>query len=1074
MNRGLSRFLMVLLTAILCIPWAMAQTITVTGTVVDSDQEPLIGVSVVQKNARANGVATDIEGKFSIKVPSNAKLVFSYIGYEEKEVAVAGKTSLNVVLDMGANMLDEVVAVGYGTQKMVNVTGAVSSVGSKTFEGKSIANAAQALQGQMANVGITMTSGAPGAQGNINVRGYTSINGGDPLVLIDGVPGNINDINPNDIESVSVLKDAASAAIYGARAAFGVVLVTTKTANTDKFTVTYNGYVSTSRPTMSTDFVTCGYDQVSIVDEAFTRTLGRTYTGYSEEDMEELYIRRNDKTENPERPWVVVKNVGGRNIYNYYGNYNWWDTFFNSNALSQQHNITLSGKTGKAKFNLSGNYYSKDGIMKLKTDKYTAYNLRAKTEVEAFPWLKVWNNTSLNVNHTTFYGLGADANFRQGEYHGLAAYAPFNPDGTPTYRTTKNNYTICDGVTPLLATNSGGVNRRYQVISTTGATIDLFNKVKLNFDYTFAPYFANSDTRLCKAYYSIEPGVMELVSQYATDRFTNSNHMLPHSIANGYAVWEDAFGKHNVKVTGGVNYEHKQYYLMTGQRDNLTSTSLNALNLGTSNQQASGDRYAYTLLGTFGRINYNYDNRYLLEVDARYDGTSRFKSGSRYGFFPSVSVAWRMSEEKFWEPIKETVNNFKLRASYGSLGNQNVATYAYIATMGTTQSSWISNNQKLMYYNAPGAISDKLTWEKVYTTNFGIDLGMFRNRLNMVADIYQRDTKDMLVPGVVLPGVFGTSSPKQNMGELRTRGYEITLSWNDRFMLGGKPFNYSIKGTLGDNTSVITKFDNPTKSLTTYYEGMKIGEIWGWSIGLFQSDEEAAEYTSRVNQDLVNQKLLQSPMAEWNHYRAGDVKFYDLNGDGVISLGKNTVDDPGDKKIIGNTQPRWNYSFTLSGDWNGIDFSCYFQGIGRREVYPDHENFTFWGIHGRPYGTYMPKDRMWDAYWSEDNPNGYLPLLRAYMALDDGGPIKQKTDRYIQNAGYIRLKNVVLGYTIPNKITRKFHCERLRFYVSGDNLWTKTPIHSKYIDPETFNVSTHGVNYPNINKNFTVGVDVTF
>lgn len=1073
-NLGLSRTIMVFLMAMLCFPWAIAQTITVTGTVMDSEKEPLIGVSVVQKNARTNGVATNSDGKFTIKVPQNATLIFSYIGYEEKEVAVAGKQSLTVALDMASNMLEEVVAVGYGTQKRVNLTGAVSSVSNKTFEGKSIANAAQALQGQMANVGITMSSGAPGGQGNINVRGYTSINGGSPLVLIDGVPGNINDINPNDIESVSVLKDAASAAIYGARAAFGVVLVTTKSADKDNFTVTYSGYVTVSSPTMSTNFVTNGYEQVSLVDEAFMRTLGRSYSGYTEEDMEELYKRRNDIVENPERPWTVIKNVGGRFIYNYYGNYDWWNTFFKSSTLSHQHNVSISGKTGKAKFNLSGNYYHKNGLWKRKTDQYEAYNLRAKVDVQVFPWLKVWNNTSLNVNETTYPGLGSDNNFRQSEYHGSAAYAPFNPDGTSTYRTTKNNYTIGDGVFALIATNAGGVERRYQITSTTGATIDLFNRVKLNLDYTYAPYFANNDLRAQKAYYSIEPGVTELVSQYSTDRFTNQNNMLPYQITNAYAVWEQTFNKHSIKVTGGVNYEHKQYYLLTGIRDNLTSTSLNALNLGTSNQQAKGDRYAYTLFGTFGRVNYNYDNRYLVEVDARYDGTSRFKAGSRYGLFPSISAAWRVSEEKFWKPIKNTVNNLKIRASYGSLGNQEVATYAYIPTMGSIQGNWISGGNKLIYYSAPNAVSDNLTWEKIYTTNIGFDLGLLNNRLSVVADLYQRDTKDMLVPGVVLPSVFGASSPSQNKGELRTRGYEIAITWSDRFMLAGKPFQYSITGTLGDNITKVTKYDNPTKSLTTLYEGMTIGEIWGYSIDIFQSDAEAAEYTSRVNQDLVNQKLLQSPLAEWNHYRAGDVKFYDLDGNNVINYGKNTVDDPGDKKIIGNNQPRWNYGFTIGGNWNGIDFSCFFQGIGRRNVYPDHENFAFWGALGRPYGTFLPKDRSMDAYWSEENPDAYFPVLRGYMALDDGGPLKQKTDRYLQNAGYLRLKNVVLGYTLPSKFTKKFHCEHLRIYLSGDNLWTHTPIHSKYIDPETFNVSSHGVNYPNINKNFTVGIDVRF
>ena len=1053
---------------------------TVTGTVTDTKGEPLIGVFVTEVGTN-NGVSTDIDGKFTLKVASDAELLFSCVGFEDLKVNAEGKSDLNVSLKEESLKLNELVFVGYGAQKKANLTGAVDAVSGKDLENRSLSNVSEMLQGTMPNVQVTFSSGEPGAGGNINVRGFTSINGGSPLVLVDGVPGDINSVNPKDIESISVLKDAASAAIYGARAAFGVILVTTKTAKEGKFTVTYNTFFATTNPTTSTNFLTTGYDAAVVVDNAFSRTIGRSYTGYSEEDMAELYARRNDKVEDPSRPWIVTKMVNGREIYNYYGNYDWWHTFMNDHQPSQSHNLSVSGGTDKVHFLLSGNFYAKDGIMKINTDKFKSYNIRSKVDAQVFSWLKVYNNTALSSKAYRFRGIsGGNDTFNQIVCHALPFYAPVNPDGSNVYTSAKNNYYIGDGYLAAIRENTGGENKTYNLSTTSGLTINLWKDIlTLNADYTYANTITDNYVRRNPISYSIEPGVIEEV-ELPVFRLNNRMEQImtvqPMHTANVFAQYKQTFAeKHTVSATLGMNYEHMNWKQLVGIRDNLTSETLNDLNLGTTNDQAKGGRHAYSLFGTFLRVNYNYAERYLVEFNGRYDGTSRFRKSKRFGFFPSISAGWRISEEPFFAPAKDVVSNLKLRASFGSLGNQQGSNYyPYIASMSGSKSSWIINGDQALAYRSPNAISEDLTWETVQTSDVGLDLGFLNSRLTLTGDFYIRDTKDMLVPGVVLPSVFGAASPQQNAGNLRTTGYEIAINWSDEVKLCGRPFSYGFNAALGDSVSEITKFDNPSKSLTTYYKGMRLGEIWGYSVELFKSDAEAAEYTSRVNQDRVNKKLLASPSSEWNHYRGGDVKFLDLNGDGVIDQGLYTADDHGDLKIIGNSQPRWNYSFGLNASWFGVDFSAFFQGIGKKNWYPPVESYGFWGPLSRPYWSFLRDDSA-TMCWTEDNPDAYFPVLRGYMALDNEGTLVNKNDRYLQNVGYLRLKNLTVGYTFPDKWMNKIHVQHLRIYFSGDNLFTWTPLKTKYIDPEQINSSYNstGSGYP-LSKTYSFGLDITF
>ncbi|MDR2121297.1 MAG: TonB-dependent receptor [Tannerella sp.] len=1056
-------------------------TVRVTGTVTDTGGEPIAGANILEKGT-TNGTVTDVDGKFSLNTEERAVLLVSFIGYVTQEVrvsAMGGGKTLDIKLVEDAQALSEVVVVGYGVQKKVNLTGAVAQVTAAELENRSVSNASQILQGTMPNVNITFaTGGEPGASGDINVRGIASINGGDPLVLIDGVPGDINRINPRDIESVSVLKDAAASAVYGARGAFGVILVTTKHAQTGKMNISYGAFFATSSPTVSTDFLTTGYDHVMLNDEAFRRATGNTYTRYSEEDYAELEARRYDRTENPARPWVVVKNVNGRDIYNYYGNYDWWNTVFNERQPSQSHSLSLSGGTEKLNFLLSGNFYTKEGIMKVNTDKFSSYNFRAKINAQIFPFLKVTSNTAYYDKTYDYYGRegGGNPNFVYVTVHALPAYAPVNPDGTPTYNTLKNNYSIGDGLFALLlGGNSKGAKGIHEFTTTTGIEADIAPDIKLNADYTYNVYIADNWYRTTVAKYSIEPGKLEDVPNYNTDQLKKELWFDPMHVFNVYANYNHTFGKHAVGATAGINFENKQHARMFASRKNLISQTLNDLSLGTGDMTVEGGAYDYTLFGAFFRANYDYNNRYLIEVNGRYDGTSRFRQGMRFGFFPSVSAGWRISEESFFETAKEAVGNLKLRASYGSLGNQAVNKsspnyYPYISTMGMSLSTWLIDGQKTQNVSAPNPITDVLTWEKATTVNGGLDMSLFGGRLNVSADAYVRNTVDMLVPGETLPAVFGASSPQQNAGNLRTKGYELVVGWKDGITLGGKPFGYGISVSLGDATSEITKYNNPNKLLSNHYVGKKWGEIWGYRLdGYFKTDEEANNWT--IDQTLVNTQIQRAP-GEWGRLRAGDLKFVDVNGDGAITPGKQTADDPGDMVIIGNSQPRYNYGINLSANWNGLDVSIFMQGIGRRDWYPSSNADKFWGPYSRPYFSFLPVN-FERKIWSEDNPDAYFPVLRGYTALNSGGCLNSPNDRYIQNIGYLRLKNIVAGYALPERWIRKAGIQRCRLYVSGENVFVLTPFETEYIDPEQPVADSNGRSYP-LAGTMSVGLDITF
>lgn len=1055
----------------------------VKGVVLDKAGQPVTGAFVLQKGT-TNGTVTDIDGQFTIDIPSDAVLEISSLGYETQEIAVGGKSFFNVVLAEDTELLEEVVVVGYGTTKKENLTGAVSVVDSKSIANRSSSSLGHILQGTVPGMSVTTSSGQPGESVSLNIRGWNSINsGGAPLVLVDGVVGSLDRVNPNDVESISVLKDASSAAVYGAQAAFGVVLVTTKSGGAEegKSNVSFSGRWGFTAPTASTDWETRGYDSVYAANLFMEAYSGNPQVYYTDDDMYELWIRRDDVVENPERPWLVMDQSQGRNTYKFYGNTDWWHYFFNDIKPIQSYDLSFRGGSKHIKYFLSGKYSREQGIYKQNPDINDKYNLRARFSFDATKWLNISNNTAFYSSLYTYPG----AEDPEDTFYNLTAgnfsyFVPQNEDGNFFYQTDYGSLNAYVGI--LADKNYTNSKRNSNLTNTTEVTITPIKQLEIKANYTYSYNTAQEMHRRVNATFASKiPGETETITTGLHEDFLKEKmQTIDRHTANAYATYTDTFkDAHNLKVMVGGNFETYDHKTLGATGYDILSDELNDQNLvasdetGVKRTETSGGHTQYALMGFFGRINYDYKGKYLAEISGRYDGTSRFKSGQRWGFFPSFSVGWRLSEEDFFSPLKSWWSNAKVRFSYGSLGNQQVGYYDYIRTVTLDTQSYLFGADKsaIATYGAP--VASNLTWETVNQMNLGLDLAFFDNRLTFSGEAYIRDTKNMLTNGKALPSTYGAKAPKTNNADLRTKGYELALSWRDQFMLLGKPFQYNISATFNDYIGEITRFDNPDKELSTYYEGMRYGEIWGYiTDGFFASDEEAKNYV--VDQSPVN-AIIFSSAGENLGLRAGDLKYVDLDGDNVIDSGTNTVGDPGDRRIIGNSQPRFQYGATFGFNWMGFDFSIFLQGVGRQEWYPGGDARYFWGLYARPFSSWIQKDFL-DRCWSEENPDAYFPRPRAYIAMKAPRALATVNNRYLQNLAYLRLKNLTVGYTLPKKITDRVKMGDVRFYFSGENLAYWAPgLHCDYMDPEMAMAGGTGKAhiYP-WQKTIMFGVDINF
>jgi TonB-linked SusC/RagA family outer membrane protein len=1047
---------------------------------------------VVLVEGTTTGTISGEDGGFSFSVPAgDIVLDVSNLGYIPQKVTVPAATgNVTVYLQENAIQLDAAVVVGYGTQKRVNLTGAVAVVDSKQLADRAAHSVTNMLQGAVPGLNITTSNGKPGSTPAINIRGFTSISNPNaaPLIMIDGAVGDLNNLNSNDVESVSVIKDASAAAVFGGRATYGVILVTTKSgkATDGKATVRYSGRFGWEEATTSTDYENRGYWSVYTINKFWQADSGKNYVDYTDYDMQQLLARVNDKTEHPDRPWTVEDTRNGRKQWVYYGNYDWWDMNFRQKRPSQQHSISLSGGNKDVKYMVSGAYDQQKGIQRAIPDVLDKYNLRSKIDFKVNKWIDFSNNTSFFASQYTSLGDGSvDNTIGYLARHALANFPMQNPDGSWLYSTPYLSYKVANGRHILL--NEGthrNVDRYSDFANTSRLVLKPLKTLSITGDYTYRLYQSRNTSRSSPMWYREYPDA-DLAS-YSTgagqNQLDENINTYNHNTVNAFISYDETFNDaHHLSATGGVNYEtyHRKYVGAWGQ--DLSSITMDDLklvgqnDLGETITGVSGGQGEWVLFGTFARVNYDYKGRYLVEVSGRYDGSSRFLKGHHYGLFPSGSIGWRISEEPFFKPAQKYVDNLKLRASLGTLGNQNISDfYPALRSISISNFAGYSFNEggsMAKYSSLSGPTASDMTWEMVEHWNLGLDLTMFQGRFNLTADTYIRDTNGMLTESAALPAVYGASPPRNNAADLRTKGYEISASWRDQFILAGKPFEYSFGFNVSDSKTVITKYDNPEKSFAkAYYEGMEVGEIWGFvTDGYFATDEEARAYAQEVDLSYQTSRLT-------GGWLAGDLKFLDIDGDGKWGIGANTVDKPGDRKKLGNSRPDFSYGINASIKWMGFDASVFFQGTGNHYWYPNAQMMPFWGPYSYSYVTFLEPNFL-DKVWAEDNTDSYFPRARAYSS--SGGYLSKINDRYLQNIRYLRLKNLTVGYTIPMNATKKIGVEQVRVYFSGENLayWSPIKKNSAYVDPEAA-ISRSNEVYDNAyypwSKTIMFGVDITF
>ena len=1039
-----------------------AQNREVSGKVLDANQQPLVGVAVLV-DGTTKGVTTSENGTFKIQVPSGeAVLQVTSLGYLPQKVTVpSSRNSITIYLQEDAIMLDATVVIGYGTQKKVNLTGAVATVGSKELENRVTHSLGSMLQGSVAGLNITTSSGKPGSTPAINIRGVNSINSADPLVLIDGVVGDLNRVNPNDVESISVIKDASAAAVYGARAAFGVILVTTKngSAQDGKATVRYSGRFGWEEATTSTDYENRGYWSVYTVNKFWQADSGTNYVKYNDHDMQQLLARVNDRTEHPDRPWVVEEIRNGRKQWVYYGNYDWWDMLFQQRRPVQQHNISLSGGTKDIKYLVSGAYDRQEGIQRAHPDVYNKYNLRAKLDFRINRWATLSNNTSFFSSNYKSLGDGSvDNTIAYSARHALANFPMKNPDGSWLYSTPYLDYKIANGRHILL--NEGthrNVDRSNDFSNTTRLVITPFKTLSITGDFTYRLYQNRNTSRSSAMNYREYPDGPLLA--YDTGAGMNQLDEVVQTrnyySANVYANYDETFGEaHHVSATAGFNYETWASKNVSVAGINLSSINLDDLNLATGSPTEGaygGGQNEYALAGFFARINYDYKGRYLFEVSGRYDGSSRFAPGNRWGLFPSASAGWRISEEPFMQDVKHIIDGLKLRASYGTLGNQNLAggdAASYYPTTQNLAMGQISMNDNIYSLVTLNTLANPdIKWETTTMLDVGVDFSLF-NKLNITADWYRKNTDDILMK-LDIPAGVGLNAPYQNAGKVRNTGWELSIGYNNRW----RDFTFGVQANVSDvkNEIVDMRGKTSTSGVLRNQEGYSIGSIYALeSLGIIRTQEEA---------DWVNANCPQFKET----VQIGDIRYADIDG-------SNTIDE-NDKTIVGSTIPRYTYSLNLDFGWKGLRLSMLFQGVGKTDGYLN----TYYVMPSNQGGTFR-KEHI--DFACAANPGGVTPRLTSANKNN-----WYDSSFWMKSAAYLRLKNIQLGYDLPKSWMRKIGLKSAYVYVNAQNLFTATNFWDGY-DPEVgydgdasgdFDLVKLGSanNYPQV-KLVTIGLDLKF
>jgi TonB-linked SusC/RagA family outer membrane protein len=1015
----------------------------ISGKVTSAKGEGLPGVSILVKGTQ-QGATTDVQGNYSLHVSDvRAVLVFSYVGYVTEEVPVGNRLIIDVSLSEDEKNLEEVVVVGYGEQKKVNLTGAVDQITSKQLETKSVATLGQALQGIVPNLNVNFSDGNPVKNPSFNVRGGTSFSGGSfrsgsPLILVDGIPMEINNLNPADIESISVLKDAASAAIYGARAAYGVMLITTKKGRRNSppkisYSANYQIQQVTRRPKLLNSVQ---YQEAVINAQVLDGGVASQDDVYKLEQVKNYF-------NNPETtsPYYVS---GGTNIW--VANIDPYKELLKESAPLKAHNLSVSGGSEKSNYYLSLGYRNQDGMIALGDDWRKTYNANLGFSTDITKWLTIDSKLIYTRADTkTPHGQGGYSAYSD-------AYFSYIPRiGWRTLMTPLS--TPADSPVGVMPTHSA-LNAFRDDGNITTQNSNLFARIEgtvkllkgLNFKTNFAYRTIDENIKMhLPLVWRVEKNWIPFVEGFSTvsKTFSKSDYM----VYNGYFDYSGVFGlKHEIAAVAGFNQELSTFKDLTAQGNDLVTDAVPALKLATGAKTYGDNESHWAIRGGFVRFNYIYDNKYLLEMNGRYDGTSKFPQGRRFKFFPSFSAGWRVSEENFMKPTAPVLSDLKLRASYGSLGNQDVNNYAYIASYGLNpQVAYLLNGVRPIGIDPPGLVSSNLTWETATTINFGADFSLW-HKLHVTYDWYKRTTRDILTSAEQLPSALGTSVPNRNDGVLETRGWELSTKWSDRLKNG---LTYDLTFTLADNQAEVVRFSgNPQQLFSTLYEGKRMGEIWGYeTAGLFQTTDEVAAAPS---QSQVNGGV----------WRPGDVRYQDLDGDGKITLGSSTVANPGDRKIIGNSMPRLQFGIGANVGWKGLDFNMFWQGTGKRDYWSD--GYLYWGlINGSNINGGIGNPTVYEDSWTSERTGAFYPAFKPATKN------KQVQSRYLLNASFARLRNVTLGYSFSDQLLKKVSIDRLRVFVSGYNLLAITKV-PRFLDPENMDDA-----YP-LMRSTTLGLQINF
>ncbi|GIM59377.1 SusC/RagA family TonB-linked outer membrane protein [Capnocytophaga canimorsus] len=1029
---------------------SLSAQVKVTGKVTDEMNSPLPGANIMVKGTKS-GVVSDFDGNYEIQVQQGDILEFSFIGFQTQSQKVIGGGKhliINVVLQEDTQQLEDVVVVGYGTQKKENLTGAVSQVKMAEVLGdRPVVNTSSALQGAVAGLQVTRNP-TPGQNGNtLQIRGNLSINGGGPLVLIDNVPGDIGSLNPEDIESVTVLKDAASSAIYGARAAGGVVLITTKRPSSGtKFQFNYNYNIgfekSINKPKQASL-----YEYFEAYQEA---GFPNAYWANSQ-DVTKWVQYLKEYRENPSKFNIIGDGiyVDPSGIPYYLHEKDLYDNIL-STGLLQTHNVSVSGGTDKLRYRMSGGYNHEDGPLITDKDSYKRKNLGAFISADIANWftqevdVRYSESQKTNPQGAHLYSLRLISYYPEGNFPASVNIGSNKdlPLITPRNSILGNNTSV----------NNGGTTRIF-----SKSIFKPFEGFTGIFEYTFNKtdnrhsHFSNKWIHT-----SIQGGETSSPTKdvYRKDySFTNYNSV------NAYGTYTKDILKNHFSLMAGFSQESSYYEIVRSTAESQNVPTVPSFGGATENFVITDGYSEYTIRSGFFRFNYNYDRKYLLEINGRYDGSSKFPKNSRFGFFPSASLGWQVSRENFMAFSENWLNEFKLRASWGQIGNQNINPYQYSPTLGVYKSNeWSENFDRITAMGLPSLVSNSFTWETVTSINFGADFGFFNNRLRATFDIFQRDTKDMLTEGVVqLPAVVGIAAPSQNSATMHTKGWEFEINWKDKI----GDFGYRIGVNLFDNQSKLTKFEtNKSRVLfngkgeALWYEGRDFGEIWGYVADGYYSVDDFADVNSwKLKDGVTSVKNV--------NVRPGDMKFRNLRDDehatNRIDNGKNTADDPGDMKVIGNSSLRYQYSANFGVNYKGFDLNVMLQGIGKRDVWIGGQAIFPFAPDGQFNPLFYNQTDYWRAksydpsnpdYMVAVNPNA--TYYRIYGQGGNAGHNRRTSDKFLQDASYLRIKNITLSYAFQKPVLEILNVSQLRFFIGVENLATFSSL-PKGIDPERIN-----------------------